>query len=198
MTKCHYSIGRCRRRPSYVGDPSDPTNARGTVTALLEHLELASKTEKTLTTTSLVDATRQPSATIFTSPVSKRNKSFRVTVPATQGSWKNTCWPHNVKLRWFHDSGLSSCDPSFFRPPFFSSFSSLNSSFTAIGNRTAKLFPFTFVTCRNVIFFLSKTIFLLPVLFFRPCGKRRLPSDVKYARTHRTLYPKNICNFPGR
>jgi hypothetical protein len=48
-----------------VGGPRDPTNARGTMTTLLKHQELAEKAQETEMTTSHVDATRPPSVIFF-------------------------------------------------------------------------------------------------------------------------------------
>jgi hypothetical protein len=69
MTKCHYLFAG-------VGGPTDPTNARGTVTTLLKHLELASRAEKTSMTASHVDATRPPSVTFFGTLVARSFKFF--------------------------------------------------------------------------------------------------------------------------
>jgi hypothetical protein len=48
-----------------VGGPSDPTIARGNITSLLKHLELAEKAQETEMTTSHADATRPLSVTFF-------------------------------------------------------------------------------------------------------------------------------------
>jgi hypothetical protein len=127
-----------------VGGPRDPTNARGTMTTLLKHQELADKAQETEMTTSHVDATRPPSVTFFGTLILRSFSFdclfhlsvflfivsllsfllFRVTVSATRGGWNNTRWPQNLELRWLHASGLSSCGLSFYRSPF-SSFSFL-------------------------------------------------------------------------
>jgi hypothetical protein len=126
-TKCHYFIGRCRRpKRSYIR-LRDRNNAT-------QNLELASKAEKTAMTTSHADATRPPSVTFVTFFGTLVSRSIFVCwfnpillwkLCQPRGGWNNTFLPHSVKLRWLHAAGLSSCDPSFLRPPFFFSFSLL-------------------------------------------------------------------------
>jgi hypothetical protein len=111
-----------------------------------------------------------------------------------RGGWNNTRWPQNMELRWLHASRLSSCGLSFYRSFFFFPLSfSFNSSLLlhSSGNRTAKSVPFPFhsrdLPERYFLLFFSPTFFPLFVCIqpMRSCGKWLLPSNVKYARTHR-------------
>jgi hypothetical protein len=130
MSKCHnFLVG--------VGDPNDPTIARGTITSLLKHLELAQK-KHDVTCRRDAPTFRHifrdvhfeifqfclfVSSFIFFLFVSLSVFSCRINLESLcqplRGGWNNTPWPQNLELHVF---GLSSCGLSFYRSPF-SSFS---------------------------------------------------------------------------
>jgi hypothetical protein len=70
--------------------------------------------------------------------------------------------------------------------------------FSATGDVTAMCFlTFTFVTCRDIIFFLSKLhLFCLSLLSSRPCEDQRLPLDATNARTYRHFTENHLKFSP--
>jgi hypothetical protein len=70
--------------------------------------------------------------------------------------------------------------------------------FSATGDVTAMCFlTFTFVTCRDIIFFLSKLhLFCLSLLSSRPCEDQRLPPDATNARTYRHFTENHLKFSP--
>jgi hypothetical protein len=150
------AIGRSRR-------PRGPTYARGANRSQFEDPELAVNARH------LATRRAHPAFKFFYVAHSGSGKfQFRVICASHHGGAGRThVTPANVRLRWPHASRLASCNLSFQNPTFTFSFSSLSLLlFSAIGDRTAMLGPFSsLVTCRKVISFFSNPIFL-PVPFF--------------------------------
>jgi hypothetical protein len=158
----------------------------------------------TTTTTFRTDATQPPSvtfrATHFVSVYCGQrvqNLCFRlcashgrleehVFAPQFQGKTASRLW-----IVWLRSI--------FFSYPIFSFFFLLLLSFylfSATSDVTAMSFlTFTFVTCRDIIFFLSKLhLFCLSLLSSRPCEDQLLPPDATNAWTYRH-FPENHLKF---
>jgi hypothetical protein len=144
------AIGRSRR-------PRGPTYARGTNRSLFEDPELADNARH------LATRRAHPAFKFFTSLIPEA-ESFICRVNCAShhaGAGRTHVTPANVRLRWPHASRLASCNLSFRTPLSLSLL-----LFSAIGDRTAMLGPFSsLVTCRKVISFFSTPSFFLSLFF---------------------------------
>jgi hypothetical protein len=212
MSKCHYSFGRCRRpKRSYY-------------CSWEYHIAAQTPGASRKSTTSHDDATRPLCRHIFRDAhfeiiqfcLFVSSFSFFIVLLLSfiseilcqplRGGWNNTRWPQKfgvevasrleaVELR------LIFLSFSFF---FFILSFSFNSSLLlqSSGNRTAKSVPFPFHSRdfpeRYLLLFLSPTFFLCSCVSkpMRSYGKWPLPSNVRYARTHRHFTATTSVNFP--
>jgi hypothetical protein len=145
------AIGRSRR-------PRGPTYARGTIRSLFENQELARQR------TAFDNATRPPCLQVFYVAHSGSGSFISRVICASHhgGAGGTLVTPANVRLRWPHASRLTSCNLSIGTPLSLSLSLHFLFFFSAIGDRTAKLGPFSsFVTCRKVISFFSTPSFFL-------------------------------------
>jgi hypothetical protein len=145
------AIGRSRR-------PRGPTYARGTNRSLFENQELADNARH------LATRRAHPAFKFFYVAHSGSGSfNFRDICASHHGGAGGThVTPANVRLRWPHASRLTSCNLSFGTPLSLSLSLHFLFFFSAIGDRTAMLGPFSsFVTCRKVISFFSTPSFFL-------------------------------------
>jgi hypothetical protein len=147
------AIGRSRR-------PRGPTYARGTNRSLFEDPELADNARHLAT---------HPAFKFFYVAHSGSGNFISRVICASHhgggggGAGRTQVTPANVRLRWPHASRLASCNLSFRTPLSLSLL-----LFSAIGDRTAMLGPFSSLVTFNSIF--------LPA-FFLTCELRQLTSE---------------------